>query len=169
MSDGDAVALTWHERELVAALRRLANAIAAVGAHTVAAGGPPLDPDDVARAMALDGERQDLAPKASARFGGSAARDRLAGVETELRLVLDRLRVGDIDALREQVNARESAAAPDPDLVEFAQRELDTARAQYRELLLLELPQPDDPDESASDAEGPDARVVAFERRSVAS
>lgn len=169
MSDGDVVALTWHERELVAALRRLANAMAAVGALTAAAGGQQLDPDDVALALALDGERRDLEPKASARFGGSAARDRLAGVETELRLVLDRLQVGDLGALRDRISALESATPPDPDLVEFAHRELDTARSQYRELVLLELPPSEDGLDPSSGADAPDAKIVAFERRSVAS
>lgn len=159
--------LTWHEREIIAALRRLATAMANLAALEQQAGGAPLDPDDVARVEALDGERAGLRHKAESRFGGSGARERIAEIEGELRLVFDRLGVADLDELRDRV-ARQSSDAVDPTMLDFARRELQGAAEGWREIRAVVLPPAeealDDPDDALD--EGGGGQVVPFDRRS---
>jgi hypothetical protein len=169
MTEDPETTLSWQEREIIGALRRLANARSNVLGLEAQAGGPPLDAQDVARAEALAGERAELRPKADSRFGGSGARERIAAIEGELRLVLDRLGVGDLDELRERV-ARQGSDAVDPQVLDFARRELDGALQAWREIRDLELPPSEpasvDASDDADEADDEGAQVVPFDRRS---
>lgn len=164
MTDDPELTLSWQEREIIGALRRLANARSNVLGLQAQAGGPPLDEQDVARVEALAGERVELQPKAESRFGGSGARERIAEIEGELRLVLERLGVADVDELRDRV-ARQGSDAVDPQVLDFARRELDAALQAWREIRDLVLPPSEATEaEAADDDEG--AQVVPFDRRS---
>jgi hypothetical protein len=148
-SDGDEPRLSWRERELLTALRRLANSQAQVRSleeamRNQSAVAPP-EPGDVERIEALESELEKLRAKAAGRFGGGAARDRLPEVEMQQRLVLERLGFESYDdfvvAGRRPVRADERV---DPAILDFARRELHAAEETYAELLAM----PDDVDEA---------------------
>lgn len=147
-SSDDEPRLSWRDRELLAALRRVANSRAQVQSLEAALERQrevePPDPEDPARAQELHAELGRLRAKATSRFGGGAARDRIPDVELQLRLVLERLGYQSYG----EFEAGGRRAAPDPDhvdpaLVDFAHRELEAAEKAYEELLAM----PDD-DES---------------------
>ena len=108
--------------------------------------------DDVARVEALQAEVAQLAPKAQSRFGGGAARQRIAEAEAEQRLICERAGVADLEALRQR-----AAAGPvvDPTVLDFARRELAAAEAAWDEVQALEVPEPE-PEEASDDADGDD-------------
>ena len=147
--DGDEPRLSWRERELLTALRRLANSRAQVqgledAMQNQAAGARP-QPGDVERIDTLEGELQQLRAKASSRFGGGAARDRLPEVEMQQRLALERLGFGSYGEFA-AAGKRPAVVADrvDPAILDFARRELHAAEEACAELLAM----PDDVDES---------------------
>jgi hypothetical protein len=140
--DGDEPRLTWRERELLAALRRLANARAQLqtledeqSRHPVA---PTLDRADVDQVESLETESAKLRERLNHRFGRSAARDRLAEVEMQQRLVLERL---GFDSYTEfaarETRPQKAPDAVDPALVEFARHEVEAAADAYAQVLAL--------------------------------
>jgi hypothetical protein len=141
---GDEPRLTWRERELLNALRRLANARAQLrtledelARHPDR---PTADPDDVERVETYEAELRKLRAKAASRFGGGAARDRVPEVEARQRVALERLGFDSYGAFAASGHrARDTAAgdAGDPALVEFARHEVDAAAAAYAEVLAL--------------------------------
>lgn len=146
---GDEPRLSWRDRELLTALRRLANSQAQVqsleAAMVLQAGAVSTDPADVGRANALEAELTKLRAKASSRFGGGAARERIPEVELDQRLVLERLgflTYADFQAAGGRVAP--AADSVDPAFVEFARRELAAAEEAYEQLLAM----PDDVDDS---------------------
>ena len=103
-AEADVPRLSWREKELVAALKRLAGAqsqvalleerLAAQARATVP------DPDDARRLEQLEAELVKLRHKANSRFGGASALDRLAELDMQQRLVLDRLGFAERRGLR---------------------------------------------------------------------
>jgi hypothetical protein len=141
--------LSWRERELLTALRRVANARAQVQALDEAtqrhASGPAPLPGDVERVDELERELAKVRAKASSRFGGGSARDRLPQLEAQQRIVLERLGFDRYDEFVAAGKRVPVAAEPvDPAIVDFAHRELEAAETAYAELLSM----PDDVDES---------------------
>jgi hypothetical protein len=138
--DHDEPQLSWHEKEVLAALRRLANARSQLDLlEEQSAGAPSLDPGDVARADELHTEAQQLRGKAHSRFGGGAAKERLVQVEADQRMVFERLGVSSYDELQSARRAPASAKV-DPTMLEFAQREVESAEREWREVQALEIP-----------------------------
>lgn len=156
-TDGaDDAKLSWSEREMLTALRRLANAqlqVAQVDELLERQPALALERADATLVQTTAAELDALAKKARSRFGGGSARARVAELESRQRVVLDRLGFESYDAFV-AAGAGDAAglAAPepvDPVVVEFARRELLAAEAAYRELLEL----PDDPDDELASAE----------------
>jgi hypothetical protein len=170
-SDDGEPRLSWRERELLTALRRVANSRAQVQALDEAtqrhASGPAPLPGDVERVDELERELAKVRAKASSRFGGGAARDRLPHLEAQQRIVLERLGFDSYDAFVAAGRRPPSAAEPvDPAIVDFAHRELEAAEAAYAELLSMPddvddapaaplFPYKRDPGSTGSDATGP--------------
>jgi hypothetical protein len=141
--------LSWRDRELVTALRRLANSRAQVQSLEAALErqrqDPEPDPADLQHAQSLQAELVKLRAKASSRFGGGAARERIPEVELQQRLILDRLGFDSYDELEAAGRRPAPAAEPvDTAFVEFARRELADAEAAYAQLLSM----PDDGDDA---------------------
>jgi hypothetical protein len=148
-SGDDETRLSWRDRELLTALRRLANSQAQVQALEAALelqrGVHVPDPADVDRIETLESELAKLRAKAGSRFGGGAARDRLPEVEAEQRAVLERLGFHTYAEFRSAGGLAVPVADPvDPAFVDFARRELADAEQAYEQLLSM----PDDIDES---------------------
>lgn len=144
-SGDDEPRLSWRDRELLAALRRVANSRVQVQSLEAAVarqrGVEPADPADPGRAQELHDELVKLRAKGTSRFGGGAARDRIPDVELELRLVLERLGYSSYAAF--EAGGRRPAPDPDhvdPALVDFAHRELEAAERAYEQVLAM----PDD-------------------------
>lgn len=151
-SDDDAPRLTWRERELITALRRLANSRAQVGALEEAQrdgpAPPRAEPGDVELVDRLHHELERLRAKASSRFGGGSARDKLPDVEMQQRLVLERLGFGSYEEF--VAAGRRPAPRPDPvdpAILDFARKELAAAEEAYAALLAM----PDDESAAAID------------------
>ena len=147
--EGDDPRLSWRDRELLTALRRLANSQAQVqgleAALELQRGVRVPDPADVDRIESLEAELTKLRGKAGSRFGGSAARERIPEVEAQQRLVLERLGFSTYDEFRSAGGLAVPAAEPvDPAFVDFARRELAAAEEAYEQLLSM----PDDIDTS---------------------
>ncbi len=161
-ADSDDAKLSWREREVVAALKRLANAqlqVAQIDVQLASAATSDAPAEiDVADAAALEelaGELAKLAKKSQSRFGGGAARGRVAELEAQQQAVLGRMGFASYDdylATKDRSEAAQPSASGgiDPVVEGFARRELAAAEAAYREL--LELPDEVD-DEVADDAE----------------
>lgn len=134
--------LSFKERELLAALRRLATARSQLEQleEKLAAQRQRAswDPEDLARVDSYQAEIEKLRQKAQSRFGGGSARERLAEVELQQRLIFERLGVVSYEQLQELRRApANSADEVDPVFVEFARRELADAQEAYRQALLL--------------------------------
>lgn len=134
--------LSFKEREMLVALRRLANARSQLAQleEKLAAQQQRAawDPDDLARVDSYQQEIEKLRQKAQSRFGGASARERLAEAELQQRLILERLGAASYEELQELRRAPASAADEvDPVFVEFARRELAAAEEAYRQVLLL--------------------------------
>ncbi|WP_334144909.1 hypothetical protein, partial [Rhabdothermincola sp.] len=150
--------LSFKEREMLTALRRLANARSQLSQleEKLAAQQQrdSWDPGDLERVEELQRELDKLRQKAQSRFGGGSARERLAKVELEQRLILDRLGVGsfeDLEALRRSPTS--TADEVDPVFVQFARRELAAAEEAYRQVLLL-------PDDAPAGSESGDEELL---------
>jgi hypothetical protein len=146
--DADEHRLSWRDRELLTALRRLANATAQVQALDAArvrqAAAPAIDPADVEQVEALEAELAKLRAKAGSRFGGGAARDRLPDLEAQQRRLLERMGFDSYAAFAARATGDQPVAdAVDPAIADFARRELAAAEEAYEELLSM----PDDIDE----------------------
>jgi len=138
--------MTWYERELVTALKRLADAqnrLAALDLTAVPVATPPrVDEADVERLRSLEVEIAALTGKSKGRFGGSGARDKIAELQLQERLILDRIGCADLD---EAVAASSAAATPaveavDATMLEFARRELADAQKNWLEVQALDIP-----------------------------
>jgi hypothetical protein len=139
--DHDEPRVSFKDREMVIALRRLANARSQLShleeQMASSASARVVDPDELARLEAYQADIDKLTAKASGRFGAGAARSRLADVEMQLRLALERLGVGSIDELKAK-GSSPAEATVDDGVLDFARRELAAAEQAYREV--LELP-----------------------------
>ena len=162
--------MTWQEQETLDALRRLANArsrlVQLEGQVAEGAARPAVDPADVARIEALRAEVAELGPRSRSRFGGGAARQRIADLEAEERLILERSGAADLAELRALTTAA-AAPAVDPAVLDFARRELEAAEQAWIEVQALDMPEPEeDPsDDDGSDDEAPLATVTDIDLR----
>jgi len=149
-------AMTWYERELVTALKRLADAQARLAALTEQAetsAAVSVDLADVERLRAIEADVAELEGKAKSRFGGSGARDKMAELQMQERLILERIGCAD---LAEACAAATSTPveAVDATMLEFATRELADAKKNWLELQAMEIPDVvDEPDAEPDDAE----------------
>ena len=98
-----------------------------------------------------------LTAKASGRFGASAARAKLDDCQRELRLVLDRLGVDDLDDLSSPFT--DAGSAVDPTVLDFARRECADAEQAFLEVAAMVIPDAE-PATSDADADG-EAEVIA--------
>lgn len=138
--------LSWQEREIVSALRRLAKARAQLAELEARLAEqqlrPAPDPADSALVEELQKQIEQVAHRATARFGAGAARERLAELRRRQREVLERLGFDDYEAY----SAAGGGLAPlddvDPVFVEFARREVHDAEEALAAVLAL-------PDEGA--------------------
>lgn len=166
-AEPDDAKLSWREREMVAALKRLANAqlqVARIDEQLAGSAGAPstpaIDPADRAALEDTVAELAKLSKKSQSRFGGSSARERSSELESKQRLVLDRMGFGSYDeflaATTGQASAPSDAVAVDPVVEGFARRELAAAETAYRELLLLpdEVPADDEQVDDGADQDG---------------
>jgi hypothetical protein len=140
--DGDEMRLTWRERELLAALRRLANAQAQLRTledeRSRQPAPPTVDPADAEHVKALEAELNRWRERANHRFGRSAARERLADLEAQQRLVLERLGFDSYAAFASRDASAATMPPPvDPALVEFARHEVEAAAEAYAQALAL--------------------------------
>jgi hypothetical protein len=147
-----ATTLSWAEREVLGALRRLARAqanLAAAEAQGEAADAATFDPVDVERLEEVHVELAAARAKASGRFTKGAARQRVRDLETTERLVLGRLGVDGYDDYRAQAAARVHHQVVETEVIDFARRELASAQQAWREVQALEV---DERDASVFDA-----------------
>jgi hypothetical protein len=139
----DAPRLSWRERELLAALRRLANArsqVAVLEEELAAQEASGLDAGAIETIEAHEAELVRLRRKGRRRFARSA-RDRASELETQQRLVLARLDFESYEALRAaRVGGSRTAVPIDPAFLDFARRELADAERAYQQM--VELPEP---------------------------
>ena len=162
---------SWQERERNLALQRLANARANLAGLQEQALAPvsalaAADPEDVERVESIEEELGALQVKANARFGGSAARERIAELEYKQRLIFERIGVSSYD---EFVARRDSPVpAVDDDVLAFAQREFDDAMQAFLDIANLEMPDVE-PDDDAIDLDGEDAEIINLNVKPAAS
>lgn len=145
MGESAAESMSWQQKELLGALKRLVTARERLEGLEAQAGVAPasvVDPADVDRANALLDELAEARDKARGRFGKKWV-EKVESLELNLRLVLDRLGCVDEDEYR--ARRRELAAPPvdavDPTVLEFARRELAAAEAGFLEIQTLEVPE----------------------------
>jgi hypothetical protein len=143
--------MSWHEKELVAALKRLVAArerLAALEAQAGTTVSTGFDPDDEARLDELHAELVHARQKASGPFGRRWS-DKVESLEMNERLVLDRLGVASYEEFRSQRVERPATTVElvDPVVLDFARRELQTAEAAFLDLQTLVVaedePEPD--------------------------
>lgn len=156
-TDGDLPAAsparpTWQEREIALALQRLASARVRVASleeamATPAAAVAQADPADVQRLQEIEAEMAKLRPKASARFGGGNARQRIDELEVQQRLLLDRLGVESYEAYLAAVAEPDAPPAVDPDVMAFAVREFEAAQEAFIEVSTMVIAEADPDDE----------------------
>jgi len=141
--DGDdRPALSWAEREVLGALRRLARAqanLAAAEASVEATDAATFDPADVDRLEQVHVELAAARAKASGRFAKGSARQRARDLETTERLVLGRMGVGSYEEYRSLVAARAGSQVVESEVIDFARRELASAQQAWREVQALEV------------------------------
>ncbi len=151
---------SWQERETMLSLGRLANARANLATLEEQAALPvaPLasaDPVDRARVEAIESELAKLRPKTHGRFGGSGARDKVEALETQQRLVLDRLGFPAYADFRRAVDTPVDAGPTvDATQLEMARREFADAERAFIEITSLVMPPVEiDPDADVEDDE----------------
>jgi len=148
-SDPEAPRLSWQEREIVTALRRVANARAQVAELEARLAEqqhrPAPDPTDSALVEQLQKEIEQVAPRAAARFGGGAARERLAELRRHQREVLDRLGFADYASFSAAGGGLAPVDDVDPVFVEFARREVRDAEEALAQVLALPADAPEWP------------------------
>lgn len=144
----DAPRLTWHDREVVAALRRLANARLEVEALQAQLArqdaGASTAPQDAGAVERLQAEIDALARKAQSRFGGAAARERIAHLHGEQSVLLARLGFDSYEDFVAAGGLLAPSEQVDPVFLDFARRELAAAEAAWQEVRRLpeEAPEP---------------------------
>jgi hypothetical protein len=152
--------LSWQEREIVSALRRLAKARAQVveleARLAEQARRPAPDPADSALVEELQKEIERVAPRAASRFGAGAARARLAELQRRQREVLARLGFDDYTAYSAAGGGLAPVDDVDPVFVEFARREVRDAEEALAALLALPDDGTDLPGGAAEVPEAPD-------------
>jgi hypothetical protein len=149
--------MSWHEKELVAALKRLVVArerLQVLEEQAQEPALPVLDPADVARAHELQEQIAVLRQKVSG-FRGGRYRDDLDALIMQERLVLDRLAVASHEELADRL--RRVGTAPvnvvDPTVLEFARRELAAAEQAFLDVQTMDVPT--EPEQPEGPAEGP--------------
>jgi hypothetical protein len=145
--------LSWAEREMLDGLRRLARAraqLAAAEGRTAEARPRPFDPEAVAELERIHGELVAARAKASGRFGKGGARQQVRDLELAERQVLDHLKMATYEDYQARAAALPASAVVDPDVVAFAQRELEAAERGWQEVRALDLPPAEAPTEPAS-------------------
>lgn len=171
-TDGDpTAALSWQERETLAALQRLARAQSQLAGlekqASTASAAPPLAASDRAHLEAVHADLEAARAKAGSRFA-RGARHRVTDLEHQLRSELDRLDLGSWD---EYLARRDEPLPPsvDPAVLAFARREVEEAERAWLEMQAIELPPPahDRDEETATepaDGDGPAAAPTASAR-----
>jgi hypothetical protein len=152
--------MTWHDREVLAALRRLASARSRLDqllATAPAPAAPAVGRDELDELTALRAEIEALGAKARARFGGGGARERRAELQARERALLARLGVASYD---EAVAAAHQPEAPavDQEVLAFARHELAAAEAAWREVQAIEVPD-EEPEADRGDDEDAGAAI----------
>jgi hypothetical protein len=152
---GDEVSLSWQERELVSALRRLANARSQLlkleEEAAAAARAPSVTPAGAAALTANHAELQAAQARADSRFGRSARR-RVLELDAVERKLLAQNRLDSYDAfLAWQAGPKSDTV--DLALLDFARREVASAAAAVAQIQSLELPEIDLTDEATAGAE----------------
>lgn len=154
MTGDDDDTMTWHDREVVTALRRLASARSRLDQLQSAqpdGAGPTVSAADLAILTELHEDIERLAAKAKSRFGGGNARERRAELQAKERMVLQRLGVADYAEAREAARPARPQEV-DPEVLAFAERELAAAEEAWREVQALEVPE--EPEVETFAAEG---------------
>jgi hypothetical protein len=146
--------LSWHERETLAALRRVANARSQLAAREAEVPPVPLDPDTCRELEPTHAELAKARAKSSSRFGGASARSRAADLEAREQQLLASL---DLTTFDDYVTRRDQPPLPiaDPAIIDFARRELQAAEAAWLEVQTMVIPD-DAPEPEAP--ERPDLR-----------
>jgi hypothetical protein len=151
--------MSWHEKELLGAHKRLVTArerLAVLEEQAQEPAVPVLDPADLRRAEELQTQIVALRHKVNG-FRGGRYRDDLDSLVMQERLVLDRLGVATHDELAERM--RRVGAAPvnvvDPTVLEFARRELAAAEQAFLDVQTMDVPpaQQDDEDEDEPESD----------------
>lgn len=134
--------MNWHEKELLAALKRLVTARERLDSldRQVGLTTATFDPDDVARLETITADLAHARQKATERFGKKWA-EKAEGLELNQRLVLDRLGVDSYEEFQARRSHFEAAptAIVDPTVLEFARRELASAEAAFLELQMVQV------------------------------
>lgn len=158
----DAPRLTWHDKEVLTALRRLASArlqvqsIEAELAASEAAPGP--DPLDAGQVERLQDEIDRLSKKANGRFGRAAAREKLVELRRDQQTLLTNLGYESYEAFSRAGGLLAPTDRVDPVFVDFARRELASAEAAWEEVARL----PEQPPYVPEDADGEPGDVDPF-------
>jgi hypothetical protein len=136
--------LSWHERETLGALRRVANARSQLAALEAEEPVTPIDPAIGREVERVHGELEKAQAKSRSRFGGGAARSRAVDLEAAQSGLLAQLDVASWDAY---VAKRDAPPLPiaDPAIIDFARRELEAAEKAWLEMQTLKLPDAEEP------------------------
>jgi len=156
-TDGDPPAApparpTWQEREIALALQRLASARVRVASleeelASPAAAVATADRADISRLEALQAEIAKLQPKASSRFGGGNARQRIDELSVQQTLILQRLGVDSYEDYLAVANQPVAPPAVDADVMAFAVAEFESAQKAFIEVSTMVIADVDPDDE----------------------
>jgi len=150
---GSTPTLSWQERELVAALKRLANARSQYGVLKAESELEVRSIDeadlDALREAHIETER--VRGKTKGRFGAGAARARLVHLEADEQRILDRMGFVSFDEVELWRTDTRPTTTVDPAILEFARRELEDAENALSQLQALQLPEPVHDDGSHDD------------------
>lgn len=163
---------SWQERERNLALLRMANAQANLAGLEEQAEGPgaalaAVDADDLVLVESIEDELVKLRVKATARFGGGAARDRIGDLEYKQRLVLDRVGFNTFEQYA-AVRDTPAGAGVDADVLAFARREFQDAQQAFLDIANLDMPERE-PDDDEFDLDGEDAEIINLNVKPAAS
>lgn len=167
----DRAELSWQERELIAALRRVALAqsqlqtLEEAAAEAVPA--VPFDHEALRELESIHAELVAARDKGRSRFGGGHARERAAQLEQRQQELLDRLGATSVVEAQAMAATPPPAEVVDPAVLDFARREVLAATKAWDEVRALDLPPSDD--EPTGTDEGPGADVVDLRSRQQAS
>ncbi len=158
IDDGAGRSMSWHEKELLAALKRVVTArerLATLEAQAGTVVSTGFDPDDVARLEEVHADLVHARQKASGPFGRRWT-DKVEALEMNERLILDRLGVATFEELRAARAERPATSVElvDPVVLDFARRELQAAESAFLELQTLEVAA-DEPEPDLEPVDGP--------------